>query len=83
MAPSQYGYKSVKHLIAIDFRVEKPKVLSKEHLRARVAHEERHPRLPSWMVKLPYRLMIPPTAHVAEWTLRRHRVVSAGPNAEA
>ncbi len=73
VAPSQYGYKSLKHLIAIDFRGEEPRVRSKEHLRARVAFEERHPRLPGRLVKMPYRLLIPPTAYVAEWTLRRHR----------
>ncbi len=73
VAPSQYGYKSVKHLVAIDFRGEEPRLMSKEHLRARVAYEERHPRLPSWVVKLPYRILIAPTAYVAERTLRRHR----------
>jgi DMSO/TMAO reductase YedYZ molybdopterin-dependent catalytic subunit len=73
VSPSQFGYKSVKHLVSIDFRAEKPKLGSKEHLRARVAHQERHPRRPSWVVKLPYRLLIPPTAYLAEWTLRRSR----------
>ena len=70
VSPSQYGYKSVKHLVAIDFRAEKPRVMAKEHLRARVALEERHPRLPGWLVALPYRLVIPPTAYVAERSLR-------------
>ncbi|MBI3686907.1 MAG: molybdopterin-dependent oxidoreductase [Actinobacteria bacterium] len=77
VSPSQYGYKSVKHLVAIDFRAEEPRVRSKEHLRARVSVEERHPTLPSWLVTLPYRLMIPPTAYVAERTLRRHRPTSS------
>jgi len=72
VAPSQYGYKSVKHLVAIDFRAVEPRVDPKEHLRARVALEERHPRLPSSVVRLPYRLMIAPTAYLAERTLRRH-----------
>jgi DMSO/TMAO reductase YedYZ molybdopterin-dependent catalytic subunit len=71
VSPSQYGYKSVKHLASIDFRAERPRVASKEHLRARVAVEERHPRLPSWAVRLPYRLLIVPTAYVAERSLRR------------
>lgn len=73
VSPSQYGYKSVKHLVAIDFRAEQPRVGSKEHLRARVALEERHPRLPSSVVRVPYRLMIAPTAYLAERTLRRGR----------
>lgn len=78
VSPGQYGYKSVKHLVAIDFRAEEPSVMSKEHLRARVALEERHPTLPNWIVKLPYRLAIPPTAYVAERTLRGHRAAKAG-----
>ena len=78
VSPSQYGYKSVKHVVAIDFRADRPRLGSKEHLRARVALQERHPRLPSWLVKLPYRLLIPPTAYLAEWTLRRHRIHKGG-----
>lgn len=74
VSPSQYGYKSVKHLIAIDFRAQKPKVQSKEHLRARVTLQERHPTLASWVVRLPYRLTIPPTAYLAERSLRRQQV---------
>jgi len=71
VSPSQYGYKSVKHLIAIEFRAEEPRTMPLEHLRARVAFEERHPRLPSRLLRLPYRTLIPPTAYVAERTLRR------------
>ncbi len=80
VSPSQYGYKSVKHLVSIDFRSEEPRVMSKEHLRARVALEERHPRLPSWLLRLPYRLTILPTAYVAERALRiaQERERSAG-----
>jgi len=73
VSPSQYGYKSLKHLVALDFREAQPTVPSKEHLRARVAFEERHPRLPGRMLRAPYRLLIPPTAFIAERTLRRHR----------
>jgi DMSO/TMAO reductase YedYZ molybdopterin-dependent catalytic subunit len=73
VTPSQYGYKNVKHLTAIDFRTEPPRLRPREHRRARVAHEERHPTLPSWLVRLPYRLIIPPTAYLAERSLRRHQ----------
>lgn len=73
VSPSQYGYKSVKHLVAIDFRTAKPNTMSKEHLRARVALEERHPTLPGRALRLPYRLLISPTAFLAERTLERHR----------
>ncbi len=78
VAPAQYGYKSVKHLVAIDFRADQPRVMSKEHLRARVALEERHPKLPSWLVRAPSRLLIAPTAYVGERTLRRHRAAKSG-----
>jgi len=45
VAPRQYEYKSVKHLVSMDFSDEVPRTLGKEHLRSRVALEERHPRL--------------------------------------
>jgi len=78
VSPSQYGYKSVKHLVAIEFRVEQPRLRSKEHLRARVAAEERHATLPSWAVRAPYRLLIAPTAYLAERTMDRHRAARPG-----
>jgi DMSO/TMAO reductase YedYZ molybdopterin-dependent catalytic subunit len=77
VAPSQYGYKSVKHLIGIDFRDDQPAPMSKEHLRARVAAEERHPTLPGRRLRVPYRLMIAPTAYLAERTLRRQGTIEA------
>jgi DMSO/TMAO reductase YedYZ molybdopterin-dependent catalytic subunit len=71
VTPGQYGYKNLKHLVAIDFRATRPDVQPLEHLRARVAVEERHQRWPSWLVRLPYRLLIPATARLAERSLRR------------
>lgn len=73
ISPSQYGYKNVKHVVAIDFRAEEPPSTlgPKEHLRARVDHEERHARLPNWVVRVPYRLSIVPTARAAERGLHR------------
>lgn len=73
VAPSQYGYKSGKHLVDLDFRHAEPRAGAKQHLRARVALEERHPTLPARAVRLPYRLMISPTARLAERSLRRGR----------
>ena len=73
VAPGHYGYKSVKHLTSIDRRSVAPRSLGKEHLRGRVALEERHPTLPSWLVRFPYRLLIPPTAAIAEHSLERAR----------
>ena len=71
VAPSQYGYKSVKHLVSLDFRHAEPRAAAKLHLRARVALEERHSRLPGRLLRVPYRLMISPTARLAERSLHR------------
>ncbi len=75
VSPDQYGYKNLKHLVGLDFRHEEPSSTlgPKEHLRARVAAEERHSSLPNWAVKGQYRLAIIPTALVAERTLRSER----------
>jgi len=72
VSPDQYGYKNIKHLVGLDFRHEEPgsSMGPKEHLRARVAEEERHSRLPNWAVKAQYRLSIIPTALAAERALR-------------
>lgn len=72
VSPGQYGYKNTKHLIGLDFRHHQPTSTlgKKEHLRARVAREERHSTLPNWVVRTPYRLMIIPTALAAERGLR-------------
>ena len=71
VSPRQYGYKSVKHLASLNFRREQPRAAGKQHLRARVALEERHPSLPAWAVRLPYRTLIVPTARLSERTLGR------------
>ena len=75
VSPHQYGYKSAKHLVAIDFRHDQPAstIGAKEHLRARVDLEERHSTLPNWLVRVPYRLSIVPTALAAERGLRNSR----------
>lgn len=67
VSPDQYGYKNIKHLVGLDFHHEEPSSTlgPKEHLRARVASEERHSTLPNWAVKTPYRLLIIPTALAA------------------
>ena len=61
VAPGQYGYKSVKHLIALEYRLSYAAGSAglKEHPRARVAHEERSRFLPGpvwrriWAASLP------------------------------
>ena len=64
VSPRQYGYKSVKHLVRIEFWSERPpgKLGAKEHQRARVWREERHAWIPARLLRLPYRLAIPLTA---------------------
>lgn len=73
VSPHQYGYKNPKHLTRLDFRTERPASMlgPKEHLRGRVALEERHARLPNWAVRVPYRLLIAPTAIAGERGLRK------------
>ncbi|MFN0089933.1 MAG: molybdopterin-dependent oxidoreductase [Acidimicrobiales bacterium] len=73
VSPSQYGYKSVKHVEAIELCAERPasRLGRKEHLRARVLFEERHSRIPGRVLRWPYRLVVPVTAIVAERTLAR------------
>ena len=73
VSPCQYGYKNIKHLVGLDFRREEPSSTlgPKEHLRARVAREERHATLTNWAVRAPYRLMIVPTAIAGDRGLRR------------
>lgn len=72
-SPSQYGYKNVKHVESIALHSERPASLlgPKEHLRARVALEERHSHIPGRLLRWPYRLVVPTTATVAERTLRK------------
>lgn len=75
ISPSQYGYKNVKHVEVIELCAERPDsgFGAKEHLRARVALEERHSRVRGSLLRWPYRLVVPITAMIAERTLARHR----------
>jgi len=72
VCPKQYGYKNVKHLTRIEFSMEQPagSFGKKEHLRARVDVEERHSSLPNWLLRLPYRATVVPTALAADRGLR-------------
>lgn len=76
VSPSQYGYISAKHLCRIEVHTRRPPVrnpaairlgpitlrtpLVDVHPRARVWHEERHPRLPGWSLRHLYRVLVPP-----------------------
>jgi DMSO/TMAO reductase YedYZ molybdopterin-dependent catalytic subunit len=79
VSPAQYGYKSVKHLVGFELREQQPAsgLGPKEHLRARVALEERHSRVPGRLLRAPYRALVVPTALVAA---RASAAASAGTN---
>lgn len=77
VAPSHYGYKSIKHLHRIEFRpsgaLYRPVGLRfMEHPRARVEHEERGLWFPGWLLRHLYRPLIRPTAARFERALRQH-----------
>jgi DMSO/TMAO reductase YedYZ molybdopterin-dependent catalytic subunit len=78
VSPGQYGYKNVKHISTVKLHARRPpsRLGSKEHLRARVAHEERHDRLPPWLLRWPYRVLVPFTALVAERSVGRPATVA-------
>lgn len=66
IAPAHYGYKSVKHIAAIEFRKDRrgyrfplPYPALMDHPRGRVALEERARFVPSWLIKPFYRLFVP------------------------
>jgi DMSO/TMAO reductase YedYZ molybdopterin-dependent catalytic subunit len=69
VSPGQYGYKNIKHLRGIEVCDTLPALgfNGMEHLRARVALEERHPRIDGRLLRLPYRATIPLIA----WMSRR------------
>jgi DMSO/TMAO reductase YedYZ molybdopterin-dependent catalytic subunit len=71
VSPSQYAYKSVKHLASIELSVDQPALGADEHPRARIALEERHPRRAAWSVRGPSRLVAPMIAFLAERSARR------------
>jgi DMSO/TMAO reductase YedYZ molybdopterin-dependent catalytic subunit len=65
VAPAHYGYKSAKHLKAIEYwidpardRPKRPRFL--DHPRARVALEERGREAPGWLLRWVYRPLIGP-----------------------
>jgi len=71
VSPNQYGYVSIKHLCRIEVRSTEPEdrsgslidrmlsLLFERHPTAKVWHEERHSRLPSWVVRPLYRALTP------------------------
>lgn len=79
VAPAHYGYKNMKHLAAIEFRVGRgdyrfpfPYPGLMDHPRARVALEERVRYLPAAWVRPLYRLLIPLVLRKSRRALARH-----------
>lgn len=78
VAPAHYGYKNVKHLVAIEYlrdrrgyRFPWPYPAFMDHPRARVAYEERGHRVPAWLLKPIYRLLVPFTIKAFRKAMRR------------
>ncbi len=77
VSPRQYGYVSTKHLAGVEVHASRPRrehpydVLTREHPRARVWQEERHPWFPGPMMRRIYRPLIRPTARLSARSLTR------------
>jgi DMSO/TMAO reductase YedYZ molybdopterin-dependent catalytic subunit len=73
VSPGQYGFVSTKHLCRIELHASEPTDLYASpvdrllaaHPRARVRQEERHRHLPARVLRVPYRLLIPPIRHLS------------------
>ncbi|PSK92248.1 DMSO/TMAO reductase YedYZ molybdopterin-dependent catalytic subunit [Murinocardiopsis flavida] len=61
VVPAHYGYKSVRHVCAVEYRTryDSGSVGWIGHRRARISHEERGPLLPGWVWRPVWRGMIP------------------------
>lgn len=82
VAPSHYGYKSVKHVSRMEFCEGVPKVKPAalafmDHPRARVEFEERGRWLPGWLLRHVYRLLIRPMVSVFAKAMTRHAANSS------
>ncbi|MEM7343471.1 MAG: molybdopterin-dependent oxidoreductase [Chloroflexota bacterium] len=79
LAPAHYGYKSVKHLKAIEFWEADSKFIPPGfrfmgHPRGRVHLEERsESMIPNWLLRLLYRPLIQPTIRRFEQGMRKER----------
>lgn len=85
VAPAHYGYKSVKHLSALEFwqarpAVRPPAFAFMDHPRARVAHEERGRWLPGWLLRRVYRPLIGSTVADFARAMAEHRAGHAPPH---
>lgn len=83
VAPAHYGYKSLKHLCAIElwcddrhFRSVSP-FRFMTHPRGRVAFEERGTGVPGWVLRYLYRPTVRPAIWLFQRAMRRHRATQA------
>ncbi len=77
VAPSHYGYKSVKHISSIEFWRSSANyrpfgLRFMVHPRARVANEERGQWVPGWLLRYLYRPLINPTATRFERAMQQY-----------
>jgi DMSO/TMAO reductase YedYZ molybdopterin-dependent catalytic subunit len=82
VAPAHYGYKSAKHLCAVDFSYRELKHRSApfrfmSHPRGRVALEERGTGVPGWILRYLYRPLVRPAIHRFRRATERHRALAA------
>ncbi|MEY4563514.1 MAG: hypothetical protein RLZZ618_2791 [Pseudomonadota bacterium] len=77
IAPSHYGYKSVKHLARLELWTHQPKLRAAalafmDHPRARVAFEERGRWIPGWVLRRLYRPLIGKTVLLFQRAAKAH-----------
>jgi len=75
ITPAHYGYKSAKHLTAIEFwpderKFKPPMFRFMSHPRARVEFEERGLWFPGWFLRYLYRPLIKSTVKLFENTMK-------------
>jgi DMSO/TMAO reductase YedYZ molybdopterin-dependent catalytic subunit len=83
IAPQHYGYKSVKHLASIEFRMPSSgyrlsAFTFMDHPRARVAYEERGRYFPGWFLRYTYRPLVRLTIALFRRKSLEHRAKSVG-----
>ncbi len=81
VAPSQYGYKSIKHLARMSMHFDDATFCPSafrfmDHPRARVMLEERGRYFPGWFLRQLYRPLIGPTVRKFARAMQAHRSLS-------
>jgi DMSO/TMAO reductase YedYZ molybdopterin-dependent catalytic subunit len=78
VAPAHYGFKSAKHVCAVEFwhddrHMPAAPFRFMSHARGRVAFEERGTGVPGWLLRYLYRPLIPPGIWLFRRALRKHQ----------